>query len=251
MQRTALITGGTTGIGAAISLALAEAGFAVVAAYYPKDPRSATAKANSQWLADMRAAGHSARIHPVDVTDYASCSTLAFDVQAGGKTVDVLVNNAGITVDRTIRKMEEKEWDIVLRTNLYGVFNMTKQFIGGMTERGFGRIISISSVSAEKGQFGQANYAAAKAGILGFTKAVALEVAGKGVTVNAVAPGFVETDMVRLMPQNILDDAIANVPVRRLGRPDEIAAVVAFLASDKAGFITGACIDANGGIYCR
>lgn len=251
MQRTALVTGGTTGIGAAISLALAEAGFAIVATYYPKDPRNTSAKANSKWLADMRAAGHSARIHPVDVSDFASCSVLASDVTAGGKTVDVLVNNAGITVDKTIRKMEEKDWDIVLRTNLYGVFNMTKQFIGTMSERRYGRIISISSVSAEKGQFGQANYAAAKAGILGFTKAVALEVAGKGVTVNAVAPGFVETDMVRLMPEDVLSAVVASVPMKRLGKPEEIAAVVAFLASEQAGFITGACIDANGGIYCR
>lgn len=249
MTRIALVTGGTTGLGAAIAARLAKDGYTVVVTYYPGDARVIAGLA--AWKKAMADAGYTVKAYPVDVSDFDSCITLAADVQAGVGPVDILVNNAGITADASFRKMTKAEWDAVMHTNLDSVFHVTKQFVESMASRGFGRIISISSVNGQKGEFGQANYAAAKAGIIGFTKSVAAELAKKGVTVNAVAPGYVGTDMVAKIEPSILAGIVAKVPVGRLARPDEIAAVVAFLASDDAAFITGACIDANGGLYFR
>ena len=181
------------------------------------------------------------------MSDYASCLRLAQRIQADGYQVDILVNNAGITRDASFRKLDKAHWDAVLRTNLDSVFNVTKPFIDGMVERGFGRVINISSINGSKGQFGQTNYSAAKAGIHGFTKALALEVARKGVTVNTVSPGYLATKMVTAVPEEVLLKIVSEIPVGRLGRPDEIAALVAFVASDAAAFMTGSNLSINGG----
>ncbi|HSQ02937.1 MAG TPA: acetoacetyl-CoA reductase, partial [Burkholderiales bacterium] len=216
-QRIAVVTGGMGGIGEAICVRLANAGLRVVATYSPGNTRA------PQWLAEMKARGHEFQAAEVNVADYDSCARAAEKIRAEAGPVDILVNNAGITKDATFRKMDKAAWDAVLRTNLDSVFNMTKQVIDGMAERGWGRIINISSINAQKGAFGQTNYSSAKAGMHGFTKALALEYARKGVTVNTVSPGYIETKMVTVVPKDVLDSKIIpQIPVGRLGKPDEV-----------------------------
>ncbi len=239
MARVALVTGGTRGIGEAISIGLKEAGYAVAATYGGNDEaankfKDATGIPVYKW----------------DVSDFEACKAGIAQVEADLGPVEVLVNNAGITRDTTLHKMAPEQWSAVISTNLDSLFNMTRNVIEGMRARGFGRIVSISSINGQKGQFGQANYSAAKAGLVGFTKAVAQENANKGVTVNVVAPGYIGTEMVRAVPEEILKTKIIPlIPVGRLGEPEEIARCVAFLASDDAGFITGSTLSANGGQY--
>ena len=241
-KRVALITGGVGELGRAIGRRLANQGCHVVAMDLSADSEEALA-----WQAQMRAEGHEVTLVIADVTDFESCGAAVAKAQAQVGPVDILVNCAGITRDASLRKMSKRKWDAVLATNLDSVFNVTKHVIDGMTERGFGRIVNISSLNGVKGQFGQTNYSAAKAGMHGFTMALAQEVARKGVTVNTVSPGYMRTAMVEAVPQEILDGIVAQIPVGRLGQPDEIAAMVAFLASDDASFVTGANLSVNGG----
>ena len=241
-QRVAVVTGGMGGIGEAICVYLAKAGHRVVATYSPGNTKS------GEWLKDMKAKSHEFHAVQVEVTDFDSCQKAVARIQAEVGPVDILVNNAGITRDASFRKMGKPDWDAVLRTNLDSVFNMTKPVCDGMTERGWGRIINISSINGQKGAFGQANYSAAKAGMHGFTKALALETARRGVTVNTVSPGYIGTKMVLAVPKEVLDTKIIpQIPVGRLGRPEEVAALVAYLCTDEAGFVTGANFAINGG----
>lgn len=240
MARIALVTGGMGGIGTAICQHLAKAGYTVVATY------SRPGK-EQQWLADQKELGFHFYAYQCDVADYDACQTMAAKVQAEVGPVDILVNNAGITKDTTFRKMSKVDWDIVMRTDLDSVFNVTKPFVDGMMERNFGRVINISSINGQKGQFGQTNYSAAKAGMHGFTKALAQEVAKKGVTVNTISPGYIATDMVMAVKEEIRNAIIAGIPVNRLGKPEEVAELVVYLSSDSAGFITGSNIAINGG----
>lgn len=239
--RTALVTGGASGIGEAIAIALHEAGHRVVVTCHAgvEDPAA--------WRTAQSAAGRDFLVEPVDVGDYDSCQAMASRLHDAGIGVDILVNDAGITRDATFRKMDKAQWDAVLRTDLDSMFNVSKPFVEGMAERGWGRIVNISSVNGTKGQFGQTNYSAAKAGVQGFTRALAQELARKGVTVNAVSPGYVGTALVTSMKPGIVESIVAQVPMGRLGRPEEIAAVVAFLCSEGAGYVTGANIAVNGG----
>lgn len=240
--RIALVTGGMGGIGETICAKLATLGYKVVTTYSPSNTKSA------EWIAEMKAQGHDVKAYACDVTDYESCASAIAAIQKEVGVVDVLVNNAGITRDATFKKMDKVNWDAVLRTNLDSVFNVTKHVCDGMTERGWGRIINISSVNGQKGAFGQANYSAAKSGIYGFTKALALETARKGVTVNSISPGYVGTKMVMAIPQDVLDSKIIpQIPMGRLGKPEEIAELVAYLASEEAGFMTGSNLAINGG----
>ena len=240
--RVAVVTGGMGGIGEAICLRLMEAGHRVVATYSPGNTKSA------EWVKGMRAKGHEIGAVQVDVADFDSCQKAVGKIQSETGPIDILVNNAGITRDMTFRKMGKVDWDAVLRTNLDSVFNMTKPACDGMVDRGWGRIINMSSVNGQKGAFGQTNYATAKAGMHGFTKALALEVARKGVTVNTVSPGYIGTKMVLAVPKDILDGKIIpQIPLGRLGKPEEVAGLVAYLCSEDAAFITGANIAINGG----
>jgi acetoacetyl-CoA reductase len=233
------------GLGTAICKALAQSGFTVAANCLPNFPPK------DEWLAKMKAEGFDFIVAEADVTDYDACAAMVKKLEAEVGPVDVLVNNAGITRDSVFRKMDKGQWDAVLSTNLDSVFNVTHQVLGGMADRGWGRIINLSSVNGIKGQFGQANYSAAKAGILGFTRAIAAEVAKKGVTVNAIAPGYIGTDMVMAIKQEVRDSIVATIPVGRLGKPEEIGALCAYLVSDLAGFMTGATLNINGGMhYC-
>jgi len=242
--RCALITGGTSGLGQAIARRLHDAGHTVLVTHH------AGSDGADQWLDTQAAEGYRFKVYEVDVSDYDSCQEAARRIEADGFQVDILVNNAGITRDGTFRKLGKDKWDAVLRTNLDSMFNMTKPFTDGMAERGWGRIVNISSVNGTKGQFGQTNYSAAKAGIQGFTKALAQELARKGVTVNAVSPGYVATAMVEAVDPEILEKQIVSqIPMGRLGKPDEVAALVAFLSSEDAGYITGANIAINGGMH--
>lgn len=237
MARVAVVTGGTRGIGAAVSVALKDAGYSVAASYAGNDEaankfKDATGIPVYKW----------------DVANYDSCVEGLKKIEDDLGPVEVLVNNAGITKDGMFHKMTKDQWDAVINTNLTGLFNMTHPVWEGMRERGFGRVINISSINGQKGQMGQANYSAAKAGDLGFTKALAQEGSRKGITVNAICPGYIGTEMVRAIPQEVLDKSILpHIPVGRLGEPEEIARCVVFLASDDSGFITGATISANGG----
>jgi acetoacetyl-CoA reductase len=241
-QRTAVVTGGMGGIGEAICMRLAKAGFRVVATYSPGNKKS------GEWLAAMKQQGYDFQAVAVDVPDYDSCQKAAVEIEAAVGPVDVLINNAGITRDASFRRMDKAAWDAVMRTNLDSAFNMTKPFIEGMAERGWGRVINISSVNGQKGAFGQTNYSAAKAGMHGFTKSLALEYARKGVTVNTVSPGYIGTKMVLAVPKEVLDaKIIPQIPLGRLGTPDEVAALVAYICSDEAGFMTGANVAINGG----
>ncbi len=238
MGRTALVTGGSRGIGAAISAALKQAGYAVAANYAGND------EAAAKFTADTGIA-----TYKWSVADYEACAAGIAQVEADLGPIDVLVNNAGITRDAMFHRMTPQQWREVIDTNLNGVFNMTHNVWNGMRERKFGRVVTISSINGQKGQMGQANYSAAKAGDLGFTKALAQEGAKAGITVNAICPGYIATDMVMAVPEKVREAIIAQIPVGRLGEAGEIARCVVFLASDEAGFITGSTITANGGQY--
>jgi len=242
MQRVALVTGGMGGLGEAICIKLAALGDKVVTTYSPNNAKA------QDWLRKMNDMGYGFKGYACDVTDYDSCKSCVDQVTRDLGPVDVLVNNAGITRDMTFKKMTKSDWDAVMHTNLDSVFNMTKQVMDGMVERGWGRVINISSVNGTKGAFGQTNYSAAKAGMHGFTKALALEVAKKGVTVNTISPGYIGTKMVMAIPQEVLDTKILPlIPQSRLGKPEEVAGLVAYLASEEAAFVTGANISINGG----
>ena len=243
-KKIALITGGVGGIGTAISLALAEDGYFVIANYLV--PGS-----NTAWIQAMQAAGYGERCAAchADVSDFAACGAMIEAITAQHGAVDVLVNCAGITRDASFRKMTLEQWRAVMSTNLDSAFNVTKHVIEGMVARRFGRIVNISSVNGSKGAFGQTNYAAAKAGIVGFTKALALEVANKGVTVNAVAPGFIDTPMTQAMPQDKRDEIVTAIPAARMGMPQDIANAVRFLVSERAAYITGTNLAVNGGAH--
>lgn len=244
-RKIALVTGGTGGIGTAICQSLYAQGLRVVASYN-KGGNESLARA---WQEKMSAQDFEFDIAYADVAQYDSCAALIDHVQTNVGPISVLINNAGMTKDVSFRKMDLDHWTSVMRTNLDSVFNVTKQVINGMIERGFGRIINISSINGQKGQFGQTNYASAKSGIFGFTKSLAQEVASKGITVNTVSPGYVETDMLAHLPEKTLSQIIANIPVGRLADPKEIARLVAFLAHEDSGFITGANFAINGGQY--
>ncbi|RAI45254.1 acetoacetyl-CoA reductase [Rhodoplanes roseus] len=243
-MRVAVITGGMGGLGESISVRMHAAGYRVAVTCSPGN------KTVDEWLDNQKKEGREFKAYQVDVADYESCKECVARISTEVGPVDVLVNNAGITRDSMFRKMTFEQWDLVMRTNLYSVFNMSKQVIDGMLERGWGRIINISSMNGAKGQFGQSNYAATKAGMYGFTKSLALEVGRKGVTVNTISPGYLGTKMVMSVPKEVMDTKILPlIPVGRLGSPDEIADVVVFLSSDSAGYITGTDIAANGGQY--
>jgi acetoacetyl-CoA reductase len=245
-QRIALITGGMGGLGESISTKMHDAGYRVVVTHSPGN------KTATQWLADMKEKGYKFQAYPVDVADYDSSQECVARIQAEVGPVDILVNNAGITRDMTFKKMTKVDWDAVVSTNLDSVFNMTKPVCDGMVERGWGRIINVSSVNGSKGAFGQTNYAAAKAGMHGFTKSLALEVARKGVTVNTISPGYIGTKMVMAIPKEILDGKIIpQIPVGRLGKPEEVAGLIIYLCSDEAAFVTGANIAINGGQHMQ
>jgi acetoacetyl-CoA reductase len=239
MSRVAVVTGGTRGIGAAISKALAAAGYRVAAVYHGNDSAAAKFKAET-----------GVSVYKWDVADFDACSAGLAQVAKDLGPVEILVNNAGITKDGMFHKMTPEQWYGVLNTNLNSLFNMCRPVIEGMRERGFGRIVNISSINGQKGQMGQVNYSAAKAGDIGFTKALAQENAAKGITINAICPGYIATEMVMAVPKDVLEKAILpQIPVRRLGEPEEIARCVVFLAADDAGFITGSTLTANGGQY--
>jgi acetoacetyl-CoA reductase len=242
MARVALVTGGMGGLGEAICIKLVALGYKVVTTYSPSN------KTHESWLATMKDQGYNFSAYPCDVSDYDSAQECIRTVERDIGAVDVLVNNAGITRDMTFKKMDKVNWDTVMKTNLDSVFNMTKPVADGMVDRNWGRIINISSVNGQKGAFGQTNYSAAKAGVHGFTKALALEVARKGVTVNTISPGYIGTKMVMEIPKDVLDSKIIpQIPMARLGKPEEVAGLVAYLASEEAAFVTGANIAINGG----
>jgi len=238
MQRVALVTGGTRGIGHAISIALKEAGNQVAANYAGNDA-----------AADKFAKETGIPVFRFDVADFKACEAGIERIEQALGPVDILVNNAGVTRDVMLHKMTPAQWQDVIAIDLGSCFNTCRLVIEGMRQRGFGRIVNISSINGQKGQFGQTNYAAAKAGMLGFTKALALESAAKGITVNAVAPGYIATEMVTAVDANVLARIVAQIPVGRLGHDSEIAHIVRFLASDEAAFVTGSTITANGGQY--
>ncbi|HJV80302.1 acetoacetyl-CoA reductase, partial [Noviherbaspirillum sp.] len=241
MARVALVTGGMGGLGEAICIKMAALGYQVVTTHSPGNTKAA------EWLSSMAQQGFNFRAYPCDVADFDSARACITKITEEIGPVDVLVNNAGITRDMTFKKMDKVNWDAVIRTNLDSVFNMTKPVCDGMADRGWGRIINISSVNGQKGAFGQTNYSAAKAGMHGFTKALALEVARKGVTVNTISPGYIGTKMVMAIPKEVLDSKIIpQIPMGRLGKPEEVAGLVAYLASDEAAFLTGANIAING-----
>ena len=236
MARVAIVTGGTRGIGEAISIALRDMGMKVTATYAGNDERARDFTARTGIGA-----------YKWDVSDYDACQEGVRTVEGDLGPVDVLVNNAGITRDTTIRKMDHRQWQEVIDTNLGGCFNMAKAVFDGMTGRKYGRIVNIGSINGQAGQYGQVNYAAAKSGIHGFTKALAQEGARFGVTVNAIAPGYIDTDMVAAVPEEVLGKIVARIPVGRLGKAAEIARGVAFLVEENAGFITGSTLSINGG----
>jgi acetoacetyl-CoA reductase len=239
MARVALVTGGTRGIGAAISKALKAAGYKVAASYAGNDAAAEKFKAET-----------GIPVYKWDVASFDACAGGIKNVEADLGPIEVLVNNAGITRDTAFHKMTLDQWNAVINTNLGSLFNMTRHVIEGMRSRKFGRIINISSINGQKGQFGQVNYSAAKAGDIGFTKALALENAKGGITVNVIAPGYINTEMVQAVPKDVLEkNVIPQIPVNRLGEPEEIARAVLFLAADDAGFITGSTLTVNGGQY--
>jgi acetoacetyl-CoA reductase len=245
-MRVAVITGGMGGLGESISTKMHAAGYRVVVTHSPGNTRA------KDWLAGHGAAGRNFSAYGVDVADFDSCKECVARVTKDVGPVDILVNNAGITKDTTFKKMSKADWDAVIRTNLDSVFNMTKQVMDGMTDRGWGRVVNVSSVNGSKGAFGQTNYSAAKAGMHGFTKALALEVARKGVTVNTISPGYIGTKMVTAIPKEVLDSKILpQIPLGRLGAPDEIAGLIIYLCSEEAAFVTGANIAINGGQHMQ
>jgi acetoacetyl-CoA reductase len=241
-KKIAVVTGGMGGLGESITTKMADAGYRVVVTYSPSNTK------HKAWLEEMRGRGYSFSAFPVDVVDFDDCARKCATIVGECGPIDILVNNAGITRDMTFKKMSKADWDAVMRTNLDSCFNMTKQVMDGMVDRGWGRVINVSSVNGQKGAFGQTNYSAAKAGIHGFTKALALEVAKKGVTINTISPGYIGTKMVTAIPKEILDSKILpQIPVGRLGKPDEVAGLIIYLCSDEAAFVTGANISINGG----
>ncbi len=241
-QRVALVTGGMGGLGEAICQKLFRSGYRVVTTYSPNNDHA------PEWLSEQKDAGFEFSAYMINVSDFASCEAGVMKIVGDLGRIDVLVNNAGITRDTTLKKMTKEDWHAVIETNLDSVFNMTKQVLHGMLENQWGRIINISSVNGQKGAFGQTNYSAAKAGLHGFTKALALEVASKGITVNTVSPGYLRTKMVTKIPKEILETKILpEIPVGRLGEPAEVASLVAYLCSEEAAFLTGANIAMNGG----
>jgi acetoacetyl-CoA reductase len=244
--RVVLVTGGMGGLGETISTKMADAGYQVVVTYSPGNNK------HVEWVAEMKKNGYDIVAVACDVADMDSCTKAVAQVQAKVGAVDVLVNNAGITRDMTFKKMDKVNWDAVMRTNLDSLFHMSKQVVDGMVERGWGRVINVSSVNGSKGAFGQTNYSAAKAGVHGFTKALALEVAKKGVTVNTISPGYIGTKMVTAIPEEILNTKILpQIPVGRLGKPEEVAGLIIYLASEEAAFLTGANIAINGGQHMQ
>jgi acetoacetyl-CoA reductase len=241
-QRIALVTGGMGGLGEAICMKLERMGINVVVTYSPGNTK------HDAWLKDMQDHGHKFHAYACDVSDFDSCAATVAKVTKELGPIDILINNAGITRDMTFKKMTKVDWDAVMKTNLDSVFNVTKPVVDGMVDRGWGRVINVSSVNGQKGAFGQTNYSAAKAGMHGFTKALALEVARKGVTVNTISPGYIGTKMVLAIPKDVLDTKIIpQIPIGRLGKPEEVAGLCAYLASDEAAFLTGANIAINGG----
>ncbi|MFD1893550.1 acetoacetyl-CoA reductase [Ottowia beijingensis] len=241
-KRVAYVTGGMGGIGTAICQRLAKEGFTVIAGCGPT-------RDYQKWLDEQKAQGYEFHASVGNVADWQSTADAFAKAKAEHGPIDVLVNNAGITRDRMFLKMTREDWDAVIDTNLNSMFNVTKQVIPDMVERGFGRVIQISSVNGEKGQAGQTNYSAAKAGMHGFAMALAQELANKGVTVNTVSPGYIGTDMVKAIRPDVLEKIVATIPVKRLGRPEEIGSIVAWLAGDDAGFTTGANFSCNGGLH--
>jgi acetoacetyl-CoA reductase len=238
MAKVALVTGGSRGIGAAISVALTKAGYSVAANYAGNDEAAEKFKAET-----------GIPVYKWSVADYDACAAGIRQVESDLGPISVLVNNAGITRDAMFHRMTREQWKEVIDTNLNGLFNMTHPLWGGMRERKFGRVINISSINGQKGQMGQSNYAASKAGDIGFTKTLAQEGAKAGITVNAICPGYIGTEMVRAVPEKVLETIVAQIPAGRLGEPDEIARCVVFLASEESGFITGSTLTANGGQY--
>jgi len=243
VDRIAFVTGGMGGIGSAICRRLGANGTRIVAGCLPGYERK------EEWLDKLRGEGYQVYAAEGNVEDYESCADMMYRVRSTVGPIDILVNGAGITRDGVFKRMSPNDWYAVINTNLNSVFNVTRQVIEGMMERGWGRIVNISSVNALKGQFGQTNYSAAKAGMHGFTKALAQEVVKKGVTVNTISPGYVDTDMVRAIKPEVLQSIVSSIPIGRLARPEEIAGLVGYLASEDAGYITGANISINGGLY--
>ncbi|MFT0546735.1 acetoacetyl-CoA reductase [Allopusillimonas ginsengisoli] len=241
-KHTALVTGGMGGLGEAVARKLHDAGHTVLVTHSPGNDHVKT------WLAKQGEEGYSFHAYATDIADYDACEAMAANIRADGYQVDILINNAGVTRDTTFRKMSKIDWDTVLRTNLDSMFNVTKPFAESMAERGWGRIVNVASINGSKGQFGQTNYSASKAGIHGFTKSLAQELARKGVTVNTVSPGYLDTQMVAAVPKEILESkVISQIPVGRLGKPSELAALIAFVCSDDAAFMTGSNVSMNGG----
>jgi acetoacetyl-CoA reductase len=236
MARVAVVTGGTRGIGGAVAVALNDAGYRVAANYGGNDARAAEFKAAT-----------GIPVYRFDVADYGACVENIKAIEADLGPIEILVNNAGITRDATMHRMSFEHWNQVIQTNLSSCFNMSRAVIEGMRSRGFGRIVNIGSINGQAGQYGQVNYAAAKSGIHGFTKALAQEGAARGITVNAIAPGYIDTDMVRAVPAEVLEKIVARIPVGRLGKAEDIARTVLFLVADEAGFITGSTLSVNGG----
>jgi len=244
MTKVALITGGTSGLGAAVCKRLAADGYQVIANYLPGLEDQAHA-----WQQEFEQLGHTCSLAPADVSSDTSCQSMAKTLIEQFGRVDVLVNNAGITRDASLKKMSSDQWQAVINTNLSSLFNVCKPLLESMQQHRFGRIVNISSVNAQRGQFGQTNYSAAKAGVHGFTKALAQETARHGITVNTVSPGFINTSMVDAIPENLRKEIISSIPVGRVGEPDDIARAVRFLIDDDASYITGSEISVNGGIY--
>lgn len=245
-RRIAVVTGARGGLGVSMCKALHDQGRQVVATYAPGLESKADAET---WQHKMQESGYDVALYPLDVTDYDHCCSFIAAVEQELGPIDILVNNAGITRDAPLKRMRPDQWGEVLNTNLTSMYNMCQPVFDRMCQRGWGRIVNISSLNGEKGQFGQANYAATKAGIYGFTRSIALEGARKGVTVNAVSPGYIDTPMVRQVPDDVLKAIIGGIPVGRLGQPEEIARAVTFLTDEDAGFVTGANLSINGGQF--
>jgi acetoacetyl-CoA reductase len=246
MTRVAFVTGGAGGIGQAICKRLAGADLRVASSYIPAEKETAL-----KWQEESRGSGYDYMLVEGDVSSFESSAAMVQEVEEKLGPIEVLVNCAGVTRDGTFRKMTEDQWNTVINVNLNGVFNVTRHVVNGMLERGYGRVVNISSMNGQKGQFGQSNYAASKAGIHGFTMSMAQEVASKGITVNSVSPGYIATSMVMAIPEEVRNKIVAQIPVGRMGTPEEVGAVVAFLASEDAGYITGANIAMNGGQHMQ
>ena len=243
-KRVAVVTGASGGLGEPICKAMYEQGHTVVGSYLPGTDKEAL-----EWQEQMRSEGYELFLYPLDVSDFDSCGSFVAVVEKEVGPIDILINNAGITRDAPLKRLQHEQWREVISTNLDSMYNMCQPVFDNMCSRGWGRIVNISSLNGEKGQFGQANYSAAKAGIYGFTKAIAQEGARKGVTVNALSPGYIDSPMVRQVPEKVLESIIGQIPVGRLGTPKEIGKAVAFLTSEDSGFVTGTNLSVNGGQY--